>query len=82
MTREKFADNWEAVFGRKRERVMGDGMLKGGTKDGAVSDDGKHAAHGAPGSHEQSHKQVGGSRSRVTTGDPSEMLPTDGRKES
>lgn len=59
---------------------MGEGILKGGTKDGAVDDAGKHAMHGKPGSHQESHKQVGGARSRVVTGDPSELSKTDGSR--
>lgn len=59
---------------------MGEGMLKGGTKEDAVSDDGKHALHGKDGSHQNSHKQVGGSRSRVVTGSPDELSKSDGTR--
>lgn len=53
------------------------------TKPGtdAISEDYYHSVHGAPGSHDDSHKKVGGMRARIVEGHPDEMQPNDGRTE-
>lgn len=53
------------------------------TKPGTdcMTEDYKHSMHGADGSHQNSHKKLGGVRARVVEGHPDEMAPNDGRTE-
>lgn len=50
------------------------------TKPGTEAIDGEfyHSVHGAPGSHDMSHKKLGGRRAAIEQGHPDEMLPSDG----
>jgi|SRR5882762_4211715 len=57
----------------KEKKTVADLDLDEGTEDGAIDNKGKHKMHGKDGSHQESHKMIGGARSRIHTGSPEEL---------